>query len=63
MKKIIIGVVLIAAVVTAIFMRPSKTFPGSYVADGNDFNLNMVNEVQTRFRFGCDDCRSFLFVP
>lgn len=53
MKKIIIGVVLIAAVVTAIFMRPSKTFPGSYVADGNDFNLNMVNEV-FKLDFGSD---------
>lgn len=53
MKKIIIGVVLIAAVATAIFMRPFKTFPGSYVADGNDFNLNMVNEV-FKLDFGSD---------
>lgn len=53
MKKIIICVVLIAAVVTVIFTWHSKTFPGCCVVDENDFDLNMVNEV-FKLDFGSD---------
>lgn len=53
MKKIIICVILVFAVVIAVFARCSKTFPGCYVIDENDFDLNMVNEV-FKLDFGTD---------